>query len=172
MNIIDILQNIIFRILDCFRQSKKVDPFILDDCEDVKIVDVYPKIDNIENAYKYLKHHILYTDDTFDKIYFDNPIFIKFKYMNECYTICVQKFESTYTTHLNIIKEPKLLSAVVYDKNDNEINITDKAREIHGHTRNFYEHIPDVITDRSIIFNFKGKLNTYDMMGNYKTYKL
>jgi hypothetical protein len=142
--------------------------------EDIEILDLTKETDK-DNLRKYLKHHIMNTDDKFHPMYFfDGPLIVKFKYLNEMYQICLTQLESKNTDHSVIKKEPKYLSAIIkINENDDGHCITEQFVEFHGPTRNFFNHIPDVISDFSIILkNHKGKLHTFDMMGNHKVHNL
>lgn len=141
----------------------------------IEILESNKDID-LDNIIKYLKHHIMYTDDNFHKLYFiDEPLIIRFKYQNEIYQMCLKQLECNNTDHSVIKKESKCLSAIVKlnDDDDDGICITDKFVEFHGPERNFFTHIPDCITDFSIILkDYKGKLCIFDMMGNQQIYLL
>jgi len=145
------------------RRKNNADSFIVSD-ENINIIEITPPQESDENIYLYLRHHILHTQDVFEKTYFEQPVFVKFKYLNETYRICLSKLESSSDDHLEITKSPRLLWAAVDQK-----DVTDKLREFHGPSRNFFNHIPDAITDIShILAPNKGKLHTYDIMGKNK----
>jgi hypothetical protein len=101
-------------------------------------------------------------------LYFPEPVAITFKFMNESYTMCVDKFESTNKDHAEVVKQPGILSASIVE---DDTDVTSKLREIHGHTKNYYMHIPDTVKDLSIIGREK-TLHIYDMMGNYIIHKI
>lgn len=169
-----VFNNILYCIVYFFRWCKRgssgkvdIESLIVSD-NDIKILSVNTDIDN-DNLVKYLRHHILHSSDTFETIYFKKPIFVRFKYMNETYQICLAKLESTKDCHLDIVSNPKYLSAVV----NNEIHITDKIKELHGPTKNFFNHIPDAISDFSVLLaEHSGKLETFNMFGEQKVHIL
>lgn len=153
--------------ISCFRRKNnnkvEVESLIVSNPE-IILIETSEDVDS-NNLLKYLRHNIMYTDDTFDITYFEKPIFVRFKYLNETYQICLTRLESTKDCHSDIIGTPKYLSAVIND----EVHITEKMRELHGHTKNFWSHIPDSISDFSVLFNpYKGKLHTFDMIGQNK----
>lgn len=153
--------------------DKQVESFIVTE-DGIEILSFNKETDK-ENLIKYLKHHIMYTDDKFHKMYFfDEPLVVKFKYQNEIYQICLNQLESKNTDHSVVMKEPKYLSAVIkLDDEDEGICITEKFVEFHGPNRNFFKHIPDCVSDFSVIFkDHKGKLHTFDMMGNQEVHDL
>ena len=92
--------------------DKQVESFIITE-DGIEILSFNKETDK-ENLMKYLKHHIMYTDDKFHKMYFfDEPLIVRFKYQNEIYQICLKQLESKNTDHSVVMKEPKYLSAVV-----------------------------------------------------------
>ena len=79
--------------------------------------------------------------------------------------MCLKQLKSKNHDHSVIKKEPKYLSAVVKN-GENEECVTNKLVEFHGPSRNFFIHIPDAVSDvRIILKNHKGKLHTFDMLG-------
>lgn len=136
-----------------------------------------------QNLIAYLKHHIMYTNDKFHPMYFfDEPLVIRFKYRKETYKICLKQLESKNTDHSVIAKEPKILYGVLKTHSEDEgKQITDELNEFHGPERNFFKHIPDTISELSILSkyleNFENnelhkELHTFDMVGNQKVYRL
>jgi len=160
--------------LGCSVGSKKeVDSFIVTK-NDIEILDITKEIDK-DNLNKYLRHHIMCTDDIFHPMYFfDGPLLVRFKYQNEIYQICLKQLESKNTDHTMTNKEPKFLSAVIkIHENDQGKCITEKLVELHGPDRNFFNHIPDTISDLPILLkDYRGKLHIFDMMGNQKIHEL
>jgi hypothetical protein len=155
------------------KTNKTVDSFIITE-DDIEILDLTKEVDR-DNLIKYLRHHIMYTDDVFHPMYFfDGPLVVRFKYQNETYQICLKQLESKNNEHSVVMKEPKYLSAVVKNSDIEEgICITEKIVELHGPTRNFFNHIPDSVSDFSVILrDHKGKLHTFDMMGNQKIHEI
>jgi len=130
-----------------------------------------------ENILNYLKHHILHTNDYFEFIIFTKPLFVRFSFRNQIYQICLKGLQSIKEDQTAIKTTPKYLSAIFNsDENENEYNVTEKILEFHGPTKNFFNHIPDAISDLTILMNFnlnhKGKLHTFDMMGCTNIYEL
>lgn len=150
--------------------KKNIDSFIIDN-NDIEILHLSHDIDK-ENVFYYIRHHIMYTDDTFIPIHsLDEPLAVKFKYLNETYTIYLNKLISKNNEHSVIYKEPKILYAVMNSHTDNnEIHITDEIVELHGPTRNFYNHIPDIVPFSKVLHSKygNGKIITLDMIGNQK----
>jgi len=152
------------------KTNNKVESLIVSDSS-IQIINTNIQLNEneIDNIRNYLHHHILYTDHTFHPTYFNNFLHVKFKYQNEMYQICLTKLESTKNEHLDVISTPKYLSAVIIS-DEGEHCITDTIKEFHGHTKNFFKHIPDTIHDLSIILKdhkkYNSKLHTFDMMGN------
>ena len=147
--------------------EKKRESLIVTDT-DIKILET--TLEDSKNLLNYLRHHIMYTDDTFENIYFEDPIFVKFKYLNETYQICLKKLESTKDDHAEIIKNPPPLVATIRDPSDSDKvthDITEKLRELHGSTKNFFKHIPDAEHELSdILKEHSGKeLHVFDAMG-------
>jgi hypothetical protein len=135
---------------------------------DIKIISVESvdhnnnyDYDNIQN---YLRHHIVDPKHNFYKTHYNNPVFITFKYINKHYKICLKSMSSTHMDHYEIEETPRILYAIV--KNHTETNVTDKIKEYHGNTKNFYSHIPDIITDLYYLLGHEGELHIFDMMGN------
>jgi len=172
--------NFIHQFLSKFYEHKKVESLIVTD-SDIKIICADQNLDE-QNLLNYLRHHILFTDDQFYVTYFDEPILVRFKYLNETYQICLKKLESTKDDHQDIICSPKYLSAIIKDpeNTENTINITEHFKEIHGHTKNFFKHIPDAVHDiPSILKDYNGglikngsKLHTFNMMGHENIHEL
>jgi hypothetical protein len=159
-------------IFNLFRKNNKVEPFDKEDNHQIEILETNKSIDE-KNVQNYLNHHILYTDDKFHETHFtEEPLIVKFKYNNQIYQISLNKLESKKEDHLPIVKQPKILSAVVKKDND-EYCVTEKISQFHGNTRNFFSHIPDVKNDFSIIIKDNdGKLYIFDMMGNHKVHTI
>lgn len=150
-----------------------VSSFIIDE-KDIEIIGVTKDTDR-NNLVKYLKHHIMYTNDKFHPMYFfDGPLVVRFRYQNEIYRICLKQLESKHTDHSVSISEPMYLSAVVKQHNNDEgILITEQLVEFHGPGRNFFSHIPDSVSELTVLLSeHKGLLYTFDMLGNQKIYKL
>ena len=151
-------------------ENKKVESLIILN-HDIDILDIseiatgHRIVLDIPNLRKYLMHHIIYTDDMFEKIYFDKPLIIKFKFENEIYQICLNCLESKKSDQKTIIKEPRYLSAVIIEE-ENETDVTEKIIEFHGPLRNFFRHIPDTAFDISLITEKKGCLHTFNMLGD------
>jgi len=146
-------------LTNLFVDKKIANSFIITD-KDVEILEINKNVDT-ENLLKYLKHHIMYTEDKFNKTYFDSPLIVKFKYQNEIYIIHLNKLECKNIDHSVIFKEPKFLSAVIKDE-----DITKKLQELHGPSRNFFKHILDAVSDIHLLLsNYHGKLQIFDMMG-------
>lgn len=140
---------------------------IINDTNDITILEISDdKVDRL-NILRYLNNNIKHTNDAFYKEVFDSPIRVKFEYLGRIYRICLSKIETSNNEHTEIEEIPKILSATVEDT-----DITEIVREYHGHTKNFYKHIPDVIYDLSYILELDGDLHTYDTMGNYNVYVL
>jgi len=162
------------------RPNKEVDSLIVTKNE-IEIIEMSIDTDK-DNLINYLKHHIMYTDDKFHPMYFfDNHLFVRFKYQNEIFQICLTQLESKNTDHSVIMKEPKFLSAVIKkDTNKNEPDpsqncITEILVELHGPERNFFKHIPDTVCDLSVLLSLKkhtGLLYTFDMLGNDTIHEL
>ncbi len=153
--------------------KKEVDSFIITE-DGIEIIDLTKETDR-GNLVKYLKHHIMCTDDKFHPIYFfDEPLRVRFKYQNEVYQICLKQLESKNTDHSVIAKEPKILSAIVKLYEDDEGKcVTEQLVEFHGPDRNFFNHILDTVSDFSVLLkDHKGELHTFDMMGNKNIHKL
>ncbi len=156
--------------------KKETDSFIVTK-EDIEILE-YSRETNKDNLVKYLKHHIMYTDDKFYPMYFfDDHLRIRFKYQNEVYQLCISQMECKNTDHSISIKSPKILSAVIKThENDEGMCVTKQLVECHGPDRNFFSHMPDAVSDIPVLLkNHKGKkteLHTFDMMGNKYVYKL
>jgi len=153
--------------------KKDVESFIITE-NGIEIIDLTKDVDR-NNLLKYLRHHIMYTDDEFHPMYFlDEPLIVRFKYQNEIFQVCLNQMESKNTDHSVSIKDPKILSAVVkLDENCQGKCITEKLVEFHGPDRNFFSHIPDTVSDFSVILkDYKGELHTFDMMGNQNIHKL
>ncbi len=154
-------------------QKKEAKSFIITE-DGIEILDLTKEVDK-DNLLKYLKHHIIHSDDKFHPMYFfDEPLIVRFKYQNEIYQVCLRQLESKNTDHSITIKEPKFLSAIVkLDEKDEGRCITEQLVEFHGPCRNFFSHIPDTISDFSVILkDIKGELHTFDMMGNQKIHRL
>jgi hypothetical protein len=150
--------------------------FVIDENNiDIEIIDSTKDTDQT-NLTKYLKHHIMFTDDKFHPMYFfDEPLVVRFKYQNETYRICLKQLEAKNTDHSISINEPKYLSAIVKHHDDDEgIHVTDILVEFHGPDRNFFSHIPDTVSEIPMLLSdHKGhKLHTFDMMGNQKIHHL
>jgi hypothetical protein len=153
--------------------KKEADSFIITE-NGIEIINLTKETDRV-NLIKYLKHHIMYTDDKFHPMYFfDGPLIVRFKYQNETYQVCLKQLESKNTDHSVSIKEPKILSAVVKLNEDDEGKcVTEQLVEFHGPNRNFFSHIPDTVADFSMILkDHRGELHTFDMMGNKNIHKL
>lgn len=162
-----------YKIINETTDNKQIDSLIVAN-EDIQILDLTKNMDK-ENIIKYLRHHIMYTDDEFYKMYFfDGPLIARFKYQNEIYQICLSQLESKNHEQSVVMKEPKYLSAVIKnDENDEGNCITSKFVELHGPNRNFFKHISDTVSDFSVILkDHKGKLHTFDMMGNNQIHDL
>jgi hypothetical protein len=156
-----------------FAPEKEADSFIITK-DGIEIIDLTKETDR-GNLIKYLKHHIMYTDDEFHPMYFfDEPLIVRFKYQNETYQVCLKQLESKNTDHSVSIKEPKILSAVVKLNEDDEGKcVTEQLVEFHGPNRNFFSHIPDTVSDFSVLLkDHKGEIHTFDMMGNKNILKL
>lgn len=141
---------------------------------DIEILNVETETEsnvNVENIKNYLNHHILLKDHKFITQYFEKPIFVNFSYMNETYKICLKNMIYTYDNHEDIIKKPKILTAILKTHED-EYDVTDIIRQYHGNNKNFFKHIPDVINDLSFILNRHGELYMYDMLGNIEKHEL
>jgi hypothetical protein len=157
--------------------------FVVDENDELEIIEITAKdgkeVDK-ENLTRYLKHHIMLSDDKFKKDHFDEPLIVRFKYQNEIYRICLKHLIAKNTDHSISVNDPKYLSAIVkqHDNDDDDgIHVTDVLVEYHGPDRNFFSHIPDVISDILILLkehhNGAGnKLHTFDMMGNIKIHEL
>ncbi len=115
----------------------------------------------------------MYTDDKFYSInFFDEPLIVRFKYQNEIYQLCINQMKCKNIDHSVSVKDPKILSAVVKNKEEEKC-ITEQLVELHGPDRNFFSHIPDAISEKSILLkDHKGELHTFDMMGNKHIYRL
>jgi hypothetical protein len=170
----NILYCIVYFFRWCKHESSKieVESFIVSD-NDIKILFVSDGINELiidnNNLIRYLRHHILHNSDKFENVYFDKPVFVRFKYLNETYQICLSKLESTKDCHLDIVSSPKYLSAVIND----DVYITDQIKELHGPTKNFFNHIPDAISDFSVLLaEHTGKLETFNMLGNKEVHIL
>ena len=121
---------------------------------------------NIDNILRYLKHHIMITHDTFDKIDFEFPIKVTYTYIGGKYEIWLTRLKSHNSEQLDIIREPMFLSVSVdgvYDK-----DITNRLNQLHGPTSNFYAHIPDAVSINHVLYSIIGnnkKITTFDMLG-------
>ena len=152
--------------------NAQVSSFVIDENNEneIEIIDVNKNV-NQTNLTNYLRHHIMITDDKFKTEHFDEPLIVRFKYQNEIYKIYLKHLISKNTDHSVSINGSRYLSAII-KKHDHEegIHITELLVELHGPKRNFFSHIPDVISDISILLKEHGcgKLYTYDMMGNQK----
>ena len=125
-----------------------------------------------EDLTNYLEHHLNEAEPNFEKVEFDNPIYVRFKYLNEIYQMCLNGLQSTRDEHKPFKTTPKYLSAVIKHNGD-EMCVTEKIREFHGHSRNFFDHIPDVVNDLNFLLkDHQGELHTFDMMGNVSVHKL
>lgn len=163
--ILNIIPHFLFRVVS----KKKSDSFIIEK-NDIEILNLSRETDII-NATKYLRHHIMYTEDNFHPMYFfGKHLLIRFKYRNEIYQICLKQMESKNTDHSVSMKEPKILSAVMKfceNEENKEKYVTEQLVEFHGPNRNFFKHIPDTTLDFSILLGIdNGELNIFDMMGN------
>lgn len=174
-----------YKIISFFIDKKEInrEPLIIDN-EDVKILSVFTtsKSDtlsksDIDNIQKYIKNNIEYTDDVFEKCSYDSAIVINFKFKNESYSLYVDKMESTKDDHSDINHKPRFLAANVH-KEEEKIDVTGKMKEIHGHSRNFYEHIPDALHKDKVIkmhledhLGENDNLRIFDSMGNEHTYE-
>lgn len=147
---------------------------------DISIIDVVSseydnEVINYDNIKNYLNHNILFYDSVFYKQYFHKPITVKFEHSGQIYRICLKKLECKNNQHSCIYKNPKILSASIIKNDneiDNEIDITDTLKEFHGNNKNYFAHIPDVISDLSYLLNHDGKLYVYDMIGNINKYNI
>lgn len=144
--------------------------------------------DLVNDLVNYLKHHILYSDTTFTEHQFDRILSVRFKYQNEIYTICLNGLHSKKTEQTNVVKEPRILSAIIEGEVRNEgevksegevkneetnIDVTEEIVELHGPTRNFFKHIPDAIFDPAhILTKYNGfRLRVFDMLGREYVYE-
>lgn len=111
-------------------------------------------------------HHVIDENTNFSTQAFSSPLFVRFKYINEIYQICLVKLESTKDDHKPIEELPRYLSGTIITNGGTEICVTQKLKEFQGFTRNFFKHIPDAIHDLSHLFKeHSGELHTFDMMG-------
>ncbi len=149
--------------------------------ENIRIIEIIDDHDHgitEDELCRYLEHHIeLEGPDNFDKKTFEHPVTVRFKYRNEIYSMVLKGMTSTKDDHKEIKKTPKCLSAIIrYTDSQGKTNescVTERIREFHGHSKNFFDHIPDVISDLDILLKgYKGQLHTYDMMGNTKVVEL
>jgi hypothetical protein len=152
--------------------------FIFDEKNvNIKLYEVSKDIDT-NNLIKYLRHHIMQTDDEFYPKHFEVPLFVKFGFQNEVYQICLSRIYSKKTDHSVSLKEPRILSAILKhhenDEDDEGISITEQLVEFHGPDRNFFSHIPDAISDISILLASHGgkELHIFDMLGNKKIHTI
>jgi hypothetical protein len=153
------------------KNNKNISSFYEKTDNDISIIEVETNdIIDYENLINYLKHHILLDDSIFYNQYFVRPIFVKFRHSGQIYRICLKKLESKSNDHTLIKKDPKILSAVI--NNNYEIDITDTLREFHGNNKNYFEHIPDAISDLSCLLWYDGELHVYDMVGNISKYNI
>lgn len=154
----------------------KASSFVIDEnIANIEIIEVNRSIDQ-NNLINYLKHHIMFTDDKFKIEHFHEPLIVRFKFQNEIYKIHLKHLISKNTDHSVSINDAKYLSAVIKNHDHEEgIYITDLLVELHGPERNFFSHIPDVISDLSVLlkeYKNNGKLYTFDMLGNQKIIEL
>ncbi len=96
------------------KNNQVVDSLVIKE-EDIKILSLVSEgiLPCNTNVKKYLRHHIMKTDDEFENQVFNNPVVVYFKYNNEKYRICLKKLMSKNTEQTNIKKEPKFLSAII-----------------------------------------------------------
>ena len=157
------------------KQNNQTSSFVIDENSEITIIEVNRNVDQT-NLTKYLKHHIMLSDDKFKIEHFDEPLIVRFKYQNETYQMCLKHLISKNIDHSVSASEPKYLSAVIKHHDHEEgVHITDLLVEFHGPKRNFFSHIPDVVSDISVLLKEhknNGKLYTFDMMGNQKIIEL
>ena len=172
MNLYDHLMeflNIILNFFDYRTTDIQNKHSLIIDNYDIEILNIETETEtdhiDIENIKNYLNHHILLKDHMFKTQYFEKPIFVNFSYMNETYRICLKNMVHTNDNHEDIIKKPKILSAILKTHQD-EHDVTDIIRQYHGNNKNFFKHIPDAINDLSFLLDRHGELHTYDMLGN------
>jgi len=145
-------------------EHKHVESLIVTE-ESVQVLNLSKTVDS-DNVSKYLRHHIMYTDDKFHEMdFFDGPLVVRFKYQNETYQICLKQLKSKNNEHTVVVRQPKYLSAVI-KVGDSEESITEKIVEFHGPSQNFFSHILDAVSDIEVILkDHKGTLYTFDMLG-------
>lgn len=138
----------------------------------IEIIDKHNHNITEDELSNYLEHHLDEKPADFTKKEFKHPIIVRFKYQNEIYSMCLKSMKYTRNEHKEIKPTPKYLSAIIRH-GDDEICVTQRIREFHGHSKNFFDHIPDVENDlKKLLENHKGDLYTYDMMGNSNKIKL
>lgn len=158
-----------------YSKPANVESLIPEDC--IRIIEISDDHNHglsEEELCNYLEHHLDSDgpEPNFTKITFEHPVKIRFKHGNEIYSMCLKGMTSTRDDHKEIQTTPKYLSAVIRH-GDDEICVTNRIREFHGHSKNFFDHIPDVISDLNVLLNdCEGQLHTYDMMGSSKVHDL
>lgn len=157
-------------LIMCCRR-KKFNSLIHND-DKIDIISVSDLSIDKENLLNYLHNNILKENVQFNRVLLSSPIYIKFTFRNETYSMCLKNLKSTHYEHSEIIERPFILCATI--DNLSKTCVTDEIREFQGHYLNFWEHIPDVITDLGTIFkDFKGNyMNVFNLNNEIICYSL
>jgi hypothetical protein len=143
-----------------------VDVFLSNKKPEIEIIEIisreYNEPKNRKNILKFLKNKILNSNDLFEE--YNRPVKIRFKYKNYIYCMCL-KFLSK-RTNLKINSSPDIMLAQII-LNDDTINVTEKIRELYGHSKNYYEHIPGCYNNFFFITLREYSGNTIEIMDMY-----
>lgn len=145
----------------------------------IQVIETSEIVD-LDNLHKYLRHHFMFTEESFNSVIFDTPLKVRFRCNKKIHKIVLKQLNCTHKNHTDIKKHPTILSAVISKLNnvcsditkgsEDDVCITDALAEYHGHTKNFYLHIPDTAYDFNDAikeFNHLGNTVTiYDTTGN------
>lgn len=134
----------------------------------IEVIETSETVD-LDNLLKYLRHHFMFTDESFNSVIFATPLNVRFKCDKKTHRIVLKKLNCTKKDHVDIVKLPTILSVVISKVTDTEskdndgVCITNTIVEYHGHTKNFYTHIPDAV------YNFNEAIKDFSHLGNIVT---
>ncbi len=140
--------------LTCFQQTyKKTTEKYTDEFNgSISIENIIYSNDHSEefqdDVMNYLKNNLLYENVEFNRRILSRYLIVEYKLYGKSYIIVLQNLTNTYKDHREIIRGPEILYA---KDTTNCSNITKKCLKYYGHAKNFHYHIPDAVSDITLL---------------------